>query len=76
MARGAGQPCQADHTEQILGMVKNQAGCLKLAVGVGFEPTEPRGSLVFKTSAIGRSATPPILNFSSATVSATVGLRN
>ena len=32
---------------------------LMLAVGVGFEPTEPLGSLVFKTSAFGHSATPP-----------------
>ena len=32
---------------------------MDLAVGVGFEPTEPLGSLVFKTSAFGRSATPP-----------------
>ena len=30
-----------------------------MAVGVGFEPTEPLGSLVFKTSAFGHSATPP-----------------
>ena len=30
-----------------------------LAVGVGFEPTEPLGSLVFKTRAFGHSATPP-----------------
>ena len=30
-----------------------------VAVGVGFEPTEPLGSLVFKTRAFGHSATPP-----------------
>ena len=30
-----------------------------LAVGVGFEPTEPLGSPVFKTGAFGHSATPP-----------------
>ena len=30
-----------------------------MAVGVGFEPTEPLGSLVFKTRAFGHSATPP-----------------
>ena len=31
----------------------------KLAEGVGFEPTEPFGSAVFKTAAFNRSATPP-----------------
>jgi hypothetical protein len=30
-----------------------------MAEGVGFEPTEASTSLVFKTSAIGHSATPP-----------------
>ena len=30
-----------------------------MAVGVGFEPTEPRDSLVFKTRAFDHSATPP-----------------
>ena len=33
-----------------------------VAEGVGFEPTDPCGSTVFKTAAIGRSAIPP-LNF-------------
>jgi hypothetical protein len=31
----------------------------KLAEGVGFEPTDPFGSPVFKTGAIDHSATPP-----------------
>ena len=31
----------------------------EVAVGVGFEPTEPLGSLVFKTRAFDHSATPP-----------------
>ena len=30
-----------------------------MAEGVGFEPTEPFGSAVFKTAAFNRSATPP-----------------
>ena len=30
-----------------------------LAEGVGFEPTEGRPSMVFKTTAFNRSATPP-----------------
>ena len=30
-----------------------------MAEGVGFEPTEPHGSTVFKTAAIDHSATPP-----------------
>ena len=30
-----------------------------MAEGVGFEPTEPLGSAVFKTAAINHSATPP-----------------
>ena len=30
-----------------------------MAVGVGFEPTEPLGPLVFKTRAFDHSATPP-----------------
>ncbi len=30
-----------------------------MAEGVGFEPTEPFGSTVFKTAAIGHSAIPP-----------------
>ncbi len=32
----------------------------KMAEGVGFEPTEPFGSPVFKTGAIDHSTTPPI----------------
>ena len=32
---------------------------MKMAEGVGFEPTEPFGSPVFKTGAIDHSATPP-----------------
>jgi hypothetical protein len=32
----------------------------RLAEGVGFEPTEPFGSAVFKTAAFNRSATPPL----------------
>lgn len=31
----------------------------QVAEGVGFEPTVPRGTLVFKTSAFDHSATPP-----------------
>jgi|DEB0MinimDraft_10_1074344.scaffolds.fasta_scaffold38078_2 hypothetical protein len=31
-----------------------------VAVGVGFEPTEPLGSTVFKTAAFDHSASPPI----------------
>ena len=31
----------------------------EMAVGVGFEPTEPLSSPVFKTGAINRSTTPP-----------------
>ena len=30
-----------------------------MAEGVGFEPTEPFGSTVFKTAALNHSATPP-----------------
>ena len=30
-----------------------------MAVGVGFEPTEPLGSTVFKTAAFDHSASPP-----------------
>ena len=30
-----------------------------MAVGVGFEPTDPRGSTVFKTARFDRSRTPP-----------------
>ena len=33
---------------------------MKDAEEVGFEPTEPFGSSVFKTDAIDRSATPPV----------------
>ena len=33
---------------------------INLAEGVGFEPTDPRGSPVFKTGAIDHSAIPPI----------------
>ena len=33
----------------------------KMAEGVGFEPTEPFGSPVFKTGAIDHSTTPPVL---------------
>jgi len=36
----------------------NGAGVL--AEGVGFEPTEPCGSPVFKTGAIDHSTTPPL----------------
>jgi hypothetical protein len=32
-----------------------------MAEGVGFEPTDPCGSPVFKTGALNRSAIPPIL---------------
>jgi hypothetical protein len=32
---------------------------IKLAEGVGFEPTDPCGSPVFKTGALNRSAIPP-----------------
>ncbi len=32
-----------------------------MAEGVGFEPTEPFGSPVFKTGAIDHSTTPPVL---------------
>ena len=32
----------------------------KMAEGVGFEPTEPFGSPVFKTGAIDHSTTPPL----------------
>ena len=39
-----------DHTSPNVGI---------MAVGVGFEPTEPRGSPVFKTGAFDHSATPP-----------------
>ena len=35
------------------------ARAAEMAVGVGFEPTEPLGSLVFKTRAFDHSATPP-----------------
>jgi hypothetical protein len=38
--------------------------CLNLAEAVGFEPTEPCGSTVFKTAAIDHSATPPTPLFS------------
>jgi hypothetical protein len=31
-----------------------------MAEGVGFEPTDPYGSPVFKTGALNRSAIPPI----------------
>jgi hypothetical protein len=31
-----------------------------MAEGVGFEPTDPCGSPVFKTGALNRSAIPPI----------------
>lgn len=41
-------------------VVENMA-CLKLAEKVGFEPTEPCGSIVFKAIAISRSATSPII---------------
>ena|GEM_PF-2133231 len=34
----------------------------KLAEAVGFEPTEPCGSTVFKTAAFNHSATPPHAN--------------
>ena len=34
-------------------------GSRRLAEGVGFEPTVPCGTTVFKTAAIGHSATPP-----------------
>jgi hypothetical protein len=34
---------------------------LRLAEGVGFEPTDPFGSPVFKTGALNRSAIPPKL---------------
>ena len=33
-----------------------------VAVGVGFEPTEPLGSTVFKTAAFDHSASPPNFN--------------
>ena len=33
-----------------------------MAVGVGFEPTEPLGSTVFKTAAFDHSASPPNFN--------------
>jgi hypothetical protein len=32
-----------------------------MAEGVGFEPTEPCGSPVFKTGAIDHSTTPPVM---------------
>ena len=32
---------------------------IKMAVGVGFEPTEDHSSTVFKTAAFDRSASPP-----------------
>ena len=35
-----------------------------MAERVGFEPTDPRGSTVFKTAAFGRSATSPVCGFS------------
>src|SRR5262249_6192698 len=37
-------------------------GMGKVAEEVGFEPTEPCGSPVFKTGAIDRSATPPLIS--------------
>ncbi len=40
----------------------------KMAEEVGFEPTEPRGSTVFKTAAFDHSATPPRLNQHSTTL--------
>ena len=45
--------------------VKNRSISMTYAVAdeVGFEPTEPFGSLVFKTSAFNRSATHPSPEF-------------
>ena len=34
---------------------------VSMAEGVGFEPTDPCGSPVFKTGALNRSAIPPVL---------------
>ena len=45
--------------EERLQSVQSACCANALAVGVGFEPTEPRGSLVFKTRAFDHSATPP-----------------
>jgi hypothetical protein len=45
-----------------LGSDLEHGGCLsfcKLAEEVGFEPTEPCGSTVFKTAALNHSAIPP-----------------
>ena len=39
---------------------KSKSSKTSLAEAVGFEPTDPLRSLVFKTSAIDRSAKPPI----------------
>lgn len=46
----------------------------KVAVGVGFEPTEPLGSTVFKTAAFDHSASPPIFLFSVESLCRTIPL--
>jgi hypothetical protein len=44
-----------------------------MAEGVGFEPTDPYGSPVFKTGAFNRSAIPPLAVFENIT---STGLRS
>ena len=45
---------------------KRRKSSTVLAEEVGFEPTVPLRTTVFKTAAFGRSATPPRMTFSSA----------
>jgi hypothetical protein len=42
-----------------VGRGKSNKGKIKMAEGVGFEPTVPCGTLVFKTSLFVHSSTPP-----------------
>ena len=45
-----------------------------MAEGVGFEPTEPFGSPVFKTGAIDHSTTPPLIDYQSLTLLSFLGV--
>ncbi len=49
--------CLSDITNSLVGF--NQPWLVLRTEGVGFEPTEALTSLVFKTSALNRSTTPP-----------------
>ena len=48
------------HGPFLLARVELLCGCFEMAERVGFEPTEPRGSTVFKTAAFDHSATSPM----------------